>query len=682
MASSKPTSIKRLRMLILIALVAGLTLFTGVMFTLVQRLSERFGPEVQADLVWRAERGAQELAKTADVGLAVDDASMVKDAFGAYAHTSDVQAIVAVDAAGHIVAQHGTFADTAIVFALEPGSVFEGPGYLASWAPASIEGAQIGKVAVVVSTARLSDAQTALLDVSRTTVIAGVVGLLLGCLVILFFTRAVAVRDQQLNDYAHNLERKVEERTRELDERNRGMRLVLDNVAQGFLTIDASGVLATERSAVVDHWFGAITPETKFGAVVRAHDPSFATWFELGLEALHDGVLPRELCLDQMPRRFGATGRTFDVAYSPILDGDVIVQMLVIVSDVTAEIERERTEREQREIVELFQRITSDRAGFDEFFADASGLVDKLRVPSDDVTEKRLIHTLKGNCGVYGVHSFAALCNEIETELADAGARLSVPQRQRLDDGWRVVVARLAKLFGERKQHVVEIPEGDLHALVAKARKGVATRELAATLASWTREPVAIRFERLARQAVALGHRLGKAELDVTIDDGRIRLDTDRWVGFWASMIHAVRNAVDHGIETAAERIAAGKSPRATFALEASHHEGHLVIALADDGRGIAWEAVRAKAARHGLPSVTSADLVAALFADGLSTRDEASDTSGRGVGLGALRAAITALGGTVDVTSSAGAGTRFEFRFPDAAAELRPPTQPIRIVV
>ncbi|MEO8554727.1 MAG: hypothetical protein ABI678_32340, partial [Kofleriaceae bacterium] len=567
-----------------VALVAGLTLFTAVMFTLVQRMSERFGPQVEADLAWRAERGAQELAKTADVGLAVGDANMIKEAFGPYARTSDVEAIVAVDATNHVVAQHGSFADTSLVLALRPRGVFKGPGYLASWAPAEIEGATVGKVVIAVSTMRLTDAQTALHEVSRATLVAGVIGLLLGCLLILFFTRAVAVRDQQLNDYAANLERKVEERTRELDERNRGMRLVLDNVAQGFLTIDAKGVLAAERSAVVERWFGAIAPETTFGAVVRGFDPTFAAWFELGLEALHDGILPQELCLDQMPRRFVAGSRTLDVSYSPILAGETIVKMLVIVSDVTAEIERERTEREQREIVELFQRITSDRAGFDEFFADASSLVEKLGVASDDVTEKRLIHTLKGNCGVYGIHSYAGLCNEIESELADAGTCLDDPQRRRLEEGWRVVVAALANLVGERKQHVIEIPDGDLAALIAKARKGVASRDLAMTLDSWTREPVAVRFERLGRQAVALGQRLGKAELDVTIDDGRILLDAERWVPLWAAMIHAVRNAVDHGIETPDERSAAGKPARAALSLSACHRDGQFSITLADDG--------------------------------------------------------------------------------------------------
>jgi hypothetical protein len=84
------------------------------------------------------------------------------------------------------------------------------------------------------------------------------------------FTRAVALRDAQLSDYAANLERKADERTRELDERNRGMRLVLDNVAQGFITIASDGVMAAERSAVVDRWFGTPSPGITLGLSARA----------------------------------------------------------------------------------------------------------------------------------------------------------------------------------------------------------------------------------------------------------------------------------------------------------------------------------------------------------------------------------------------------------------------------
>ncbi|MGN6107289.1 MAG: hypothetical protein ACTHU0_19430, partial [Kofleriaceae bacterium] len=311
-------SIKRLRTFILIALVAGVTVFTAAMFTLVQRLSERFGPQVQADLEWRALRGAQELAKSAELGLAVSDAEIVAEAFAPYTSSSDIRAIVALDAAGKVVARHGDAFDPSRLFAAPAGTLVAAPGSIASWAPAQIEGGTVGKIAVVVSTRRMSDAQATLSSVSRTTVVAGILGVILGVVVILFFTRAVSQRDAQLNDYAHNLEQKVEARTAELDERNRGMRLVLDNVAQGFVTIDLAGAMASERSAIVDRWFGEPTAGMPFAELVRPHAPEFATWFEIGLDSVRDGILPIALCLDQMPRRFTAGERTFDVAYSAI----------------------------------------------------------------------------------------------------------------------------------------------------------------------------------------------------------------------------------------------------------------------------------------------------------------------------------------------------------------------------
>ena len=231
---------------------------------------------------------------------------MVKDSFGAYADSSDVQAILAFDAAGKLVAHQGSIASIASVLAARPGTLVHGDGYVASWATAVIEGERVGKVAVVVSTGRLTAAQVTLSRVSHTSLIAGITGAILGALVILFFTRQVSVRDRQLDDHARDLEYEVEARIRELDDRNRGMRLVLDNVDQGFITIDLDGVMASERSAIVDRWFGELRPGTTFGALMAAHDPDRATWFELGLDSVRDGLLPPELCLHQMPKRFTA----------------------------------------------------------------------------------------------------------------------------------------------------------------------------------------------------------------------------------------------------------------------------------------------------------------------------------------------------------------------------------------
>ena len=121
-----------------------------------------------------------------------------------------------------------------------------------------------------------------------------------------------------------------------------------------------------------------------------------------------------------------------------------------------------------------------------------------------------------------------------------------------------------------------------------------------------------------------------------------------------------VRNAVDHGLEPPADREAAGKPPVGTIRLRAAEADGRVVIEIRDDGRGIDWNRVAQKARLLGLPWDQPEDLVAALFADGLSTKDSVSETSGRGVGLAAVRAACRELGGDVSVTSEPGKGSCF----------------------
>jgi len=120
---------------------------------------------------------------------------------------------------------------------------------------------------------------------------------------------------------------------------------------------------------------------------------------------------------------------------------------------------------------------------------------------------------------------------------------------------------------------------------------------------------------------------------------------------------------VDHGVEAADERVAAGKDPVAKISLAVRRApDGPLVVEVADDGRGLDLGALAAAARRKGAAVERPED---ALFLDGVSTREVVTDLSGRGVGMGAVRDVCLRAGGTVHVESVPGAGTRFRFQFP-----------------
>jgi len=130
-----------------------------------------------------------------------------------------------------------------------------------------------------------------------------------------------------------------------------------------------------------------------------------------------------------------------------------------------------------------------------------------------------------------------------------------------------------------------------------------------------------------------------------------------------------VRNAADHGIEAADLRKAAGKSRTGTVRVTATETTDHVFLSISDDGKGIDYDAIRAKAESIGLLSsdkeLTSDEITEILFAPGVSTAAKVSDVSGRGVGMDVVKSAVDALGGGISVTSSPGGGSQFQIHMP-----------------
>jgi two-component system chemotaxis sensor kinase CheA len=165
-----------------------------------------------------------------------------------------------------------------------------------------------------------------------------------------------------------------------------------------------------------------------------------------------------------------------------------------------------------------------------------------------------------------------------------------------------------------------------------------------------------------------LAHELGK-QVTVAVDVATAEVTTDVLAALDLALLHLVRNAVDHGIEPAATRTAAGKPPRGRIEIRGGAQADRLELVVADDGAGIDFALVRERAAELGLgaPSGDARDerWVELLCHPGLSTRREATEVSGRGVGLDAVRASIHEVGGRLAMTSVANAGTTWTISIP-----------------
>ncbi|MFC3746313.1 chemotaxis protein CheW [Paenibacillus sp. GCM10012306] len=182
--------------------------------------------------------------------------------------------------------------------------------------------------------------------------------------------------------------------------------------------------------------------------------------------------------------------------------------------------------------------------------------------------------------------------------------------------------------------------------------------------------PVDTVFNRFPRMIRDLAKSLDK-KVDLVITGAETEMDRTVIDEIGDPLVHLLRNAVDHGIESVADRIAAGKPETGTVNLRAFHSGNHVFIEIEEDGRGIIPENVLKSAVKKGIltqeqaASKTDEEAYQMLFAPGFSTAEVISDVSGRGVGLDVVKAKITALGGNVTIYSTPGKGTNFSVQLP-----------------
>jgi two-component system chemotaxis sensor kinase CheA len=175
-------------------------------------------------------------------------------------------------------------------------------------------------------------------------------------------------------------------------------------------------------------------------------------------------------------------------------------------------------------------------------------------------------------------------------------------------------------------------------------------------------------FNRFQRVVHDVAHELGK-DIRLVIAGEDTELDKTVVERIADPLTHLIRNALDHGIEPAAERVAAGKPAQGTVRLDAHHDGSHIVIEVHDDGGGLKRERILAKATERGLVeagrTLSNREIFNLIFEPGFSTAEQVTNLSGRGVGMDVVKRNITELRGTVDIDSTEGVGTKVSVRLP-----------------
>jgi two-component system chemotaxis sensor kinase CheA len=232
---------------------------------------------------------------------------------------------------------------------------------------------------------------------------------------------------------------------------------------------------------------------------------------------------------------------------------------------------------------------------------------------------------------------------------------------------------RMMNLVGElvlTRNQVLQATSADPRMTLLSRRLDMVTADLRESVMKARMQPVSNVFSKVPRMVRDLSQTLGR-KVRLEMDGQDTELDKSLLEAIKDPVTHAVRNALDHGIERPEARAAAGKNPEGTIRLRAFQEGSHVLIEISDDGAGIAVERIRQKAIERGLITAERAEqqsergLLQLIFVPGFSTAAAVTNVSGRGVGMDVVRTNVEKIGGKVELDSRPGKGTTLRLRIP-----------------
>ncbi|WP_109481079.1 ATP-binding protein [Paraburkholderia sp. C35] len=518
------------------------------------------------------------------------------------------------------------------------------------------------------------------------------------------FTRRVPVG--RLDEIGHSIIafngmiEKIQQSSAQLKQKTADIQAMLQNMQQGILTVVEGAKIHSEYSAYLEEIF-----ETKDIAGRALMDLVFAD-SELGADAVsqveaavfacigEDSInfeFNQHLLVNELTRKMpDGRVKTLDLSWSAITDeSDTVMRLMLCVRDVTELRQLAAEAGEQKRRLEMIGEILAvSEEKFHHFVESATGFINENeriirkheQADGSAVAELfRNMHTIKGNARTYSLQHLTSIVHETEQ-------RYDALRQPELAHEWdqEQLMAELARVK-EALQHYATINEVSLGRRKA-GRVGSAERYLMVDREHIQESlrlldaanPADMRDLLMARDSVrrtlrllgtekiedalagvlhslpSLAVELGKAVPAVRIDDNGYHVRTQAGSTLKNVFMHLLRNSVDHGIETAAQRVAVGKPEAGVIDIEVGVAEGALQITLSDDGRGLALSRIRGIAAERGwlLPDSKLSDEAVAefIFRPGFSTAQNVTEVSGRGVGMDAVRDFIHREGGRIEL--------------------------------
>lgn len=487
----------------------------------------------------------------------------------------------------------------------------------------------------------------------------------------------------------------------EIIRKEAALRNILNHAGQGFLTFDMSlsinpvfsmecvRLLAPEEGALADRSF----PE-----MISQGDDEHRIFMEnILVKILQDPDHNRRaIYMPLLTEEVEIRGRIIHIGYKIIPDPerDNGELFLVVLTDITEKRELQSQMESERNTLKMVVKVMVHYTDFSASVKDFRRFMDfdlkQLSAKDEPLRDKlsvvfRQLHTYKGTFAQWGLIHITAELHEAESLLS----RLNKPGAEGSSD-WLIRLEGL-DLSGalEKDMRVLRETVGDDFLqdrdvlMIDKSRLLEIEKKMLGALSPFDCKLLLPDLRKLRYKPFkellkmypdyveGLAARMDKYLHRFEVRGGEFLSDTDKYGDLGRSLVHLFRNAVDHGIETIEERAAAGKEDYANMICDVSMEQDQIVVVIADDGQGINPEAVRTRALAAGLydadtlESMGDSEVLKLIFRDELSTKEQVTELSGRGIGLSSVQAEVERLGGRIEVASKQGRGTIFRISIP-----------------
>ena len=478
-----------------------------------------------------------------------------------------------------------------------------------------------------------------------------------------------------------------------LEESQSHMKSLLSGIKEGLFYFDKSGKIAPERSLALAEILKGSESCADLLSLVCKYSQVSKESVDVCLKLLWPSpedagfVSPFDITVSMLPKEVtlldGHKTKYVNFLYNPLYGvNKELEKVIVVVSDVTEVIKNQKAAKLQAERVQKISYAANSLQSYNAFLEEASTLVSltsevfaQKNPNTQAIAElKRHLHTLKGMLGIFHFNHLASQIHLIEDHLnAEAANTLGTcSEKWKLwICDWNTETKDIELTLGlDKKKDLLQVKKQKIEHLGQFAKKH-GHPDLIDLCDNLMRFEVPVVFDKYKAYVEELSSRRQDKKAAIKFPDGACELAYDEVKKVDAAIIHILRNCLDHGIEQIEHRASQGKSEEGVIELFCTRKDGSISLKINDDGNGIDGEKLGEKAVASGvwtkeeLEKASWQDKINLIFTPNLSSKDEVSELSGRGVGMDAVKDTLESLGGEISISSKPGKGSSFVLTIP-----------------